>query len=149
MVVILLCLLLPLAPSTVYAKNPTVSVEIVKSLNENQPERRESISSISDGGLIKLWGWVKVETTTSGIQPETYYLEWTYDNGTNEVVLDSYARNGYYIFKLRLDRTITYYWITKRIWTDNLGTHRLNVYTKTNGNFELVDQAILMVGGSS
>lgn len=94
-----------------------VTCEIVKKFDEQDPEDRIIATEISLGKkeIVKLFGLVKTENMVKQDKSQFFYLEWTYDDGTGEVVLENSEKNPNYEFAPSIVTLINYYYVTKRI----------------------------------
>lgn len=110
-----------------------VTAKIVHTLNPNAPMQARALETVTQNGAVNLTGLVTVASQVAYIVPIEYYLEWIYVSAEGEKVLDNYRTNANYRFKQRKDARVTYYWVEKRIWSDNKGRYVLRVYTRDFG----------------
>ena len=123
-----------------------VSVYILDEFDEVNYRNIKPISKITQKGLVKLWGYIKFESDTADVQPETYYLEWGYYDGTQRKLLWSYRDNkDYCVFQRKLDRIDDYHWVNKRIWTNHIGEYDFRVYVKKQGKMRIVGESTALV----
>ncbi|MFQ5648943.1 MAG: hypothetical protein ACE5IY_03290 [bacterium] len=123
-----------------------VSASIVESVNPLAPMQVKPFGGVKKKGVMTLVGLVTIEARTARIVPIVYYLEWVYITSEGETVLDSHKRNPKYKFTQRDDATMTYYWVNKRIWSDNKGIYTLRVYTRDfSGSYKLEAEAKIEV----
>lgn len=102
----------------------TVTAHILLDFDKSNFKLVDPVSQISSGGIVKLWGWLKIETQ-GNIEPQTYYLEWEY--------------------KRKLDRADDYYWVSKRVWVQEKGSYVFRVYIKENKEFKIIKQTSISI----
>jgi hypothetical protein len=130
--------------STAIAKD-TVTAHILLDFDKNNFKVVDPVSQISAGGIVKLWGWLKIETQ-GNIEPQTYYLEWEYKNGDKNEILGNYNTNKQYLeYKRKLDRADDYYWVSKRVWVQEKGNYVFRVYIKENNEFKIIKQTSVSI----
>jgi hypothetical protein len=92
------------------------------------------------GGIVKLWGWIKLESE-GNIEPQTYYLEWEFKDGDRVENLGNYNTNKEYLeYRRKLDRVDDYYWVSKRVWAQKKGEYLFRVYIKEGKDYKIIKQ---------
>jgi len=111
------------------------------------PRAADPVSAIEERGEVVVVGVVTVESRVPNITPVEYFLEWVLVSGIQEILLTSYRDNEDCCQFVQPDRQRVSYWnMTKTIWTDNPGTYVFRVYRKDeDGTLVLETQAELRV----
>ena len=117
---------------------------------EDDPRDEEPMTTLEESGVARVMGVVTVKSRVSNIIPVEYFLEWVLVSGDQEILLTSYRDNEHYQFLQPDEQRISYWNVTKTIWTDNQGTYIFRVYRKDEeGTLVLKTQAELRVGAAS
>ena len=97
----------------------------------------DPITTLEEHGAMVVMGVVTVESRVSNINPIEYFLEWVWVSGDQEILLTSYRDNEDCQFLQPENQRISYWNVTKTIWTDNQGTYLFRVYRQEEGNLVL------------
>lgn len=122
---------------TFAANDDRVICEIVESLNKANPEKRSAVKNLElkKDEVAKIFGWVKVESLEGKVKSQLYYLEWTYEGGEGEIILENYGTNPEYEVAAKVIDQSDYFWKNKRIF--KAGIYRFKVYIKKDNKMVL------------
>lgn len=81
------------------------------------------------------------------VEPKTYYLEWRYKKGNNEIVLSNYNTDKkWLVYRRRVNVVDDYYRVNKLLFGSKTGEYTFRVYDKdTNGQYVLLAENGLVV----
>ena len=137
-----------LFPCFLFAEDK-ITIHILREFNKRDFKNINPISEIQfdgNGKIVKIWGYLKFESDTSYVKPETYYLEWSYFDGKSMSLLSNYKNNKYLEYKRKVEGVDDYYWVTKRIRTENIGDYYFRIYRKEKSKYILLNETKLIVG---
>ena len=141
MIAVLMHALILVLPLPLLAQDDIYPKIVLSAGDDKAPHKYEPIKIITPKGLMKVLGVVKVVSKAIKVKAETYYFEWTYDDGKKEITLDSYATNPLYVFTRRVDAIEDFHWVSKRIWGSNVGRYHFKIYIFLEGKYKLKAQA--------
>ena len=127
------------------AQNVVTAIIARRGGPEDDPRDADPITTLEEHGAMVVMGVVTVESRVSNINPIEYFLEWVWVSGDQEILLTSYRDNEDCQFLQPDNQRISYWNVTKTIWTDNQGTYLFRVYRQEEGNLVLETQAELRV----
>lgn len=124
--------------TSAYGQVISPELKILSRLNEENLDDYDSIQHVhaKPYRIAAIIGWVKLESNEfSGTSPKKLYLEWVFlDNSNTENILESglMIGNKHLEFTWNPDKPTTFYWVTKRIWTDQIGKYKLKILKGPN-----------------
>ena len=100
----------------------SIELTICTNVNKRIPGEITPVSRLKGKALYIVYGHIKMVSDSSDIEHEKYYLEWAYDDGSKEIVLDNYNKNPrWLIYERRTGHVDDYYWVNKVIFGNNTG----------------------------
>ena len=121
-----------------------ITLNLCNRINTRVPNDFNVVTTLNGKQEYYLWAHIKFEPI--GIpEANTYYLEWRYNDGKSEIVLDNYNKNN----KLKYTRSIhyndDYWWVIKAIYSSNPGEYTFRIYTKEGGRLVNVTEKQVIV----
>lgn len=121
-----------------------ISLNLCDEINTRVPSEFNAVSTLDGKSQYYIWAHMKFEPD-GRLQAETYYLEWLYNNGQVEIVMDNYNKNE----KLKYTRTVNYsddyWWVIKTIYDDKPGEYIFRIYVKDDGKLTKIAEKALIV----
>ncbi|MBF9002484.1 hypothetical protein [Vibrio nitrifigilis] len=124
-----------------------VDSKIIINFDKEKYRDVTQVNNISPNTLIKLWGWLRL-IPDGKITSQKYFLEWEFESDDKNENLGNYRTNRKYLqYQRPIDREEAFYWVSKRIWSQDKGRYIFRVYIQEDGKHKIVSESSVEIEG--